>query len=77
MHSQGSNQTGTPVLLWDLRGSDDNGKKAHDRLVTCSANHDEWFATMERNLRKMKDNEISKAATSTDNNDAEMLHIGF
>ena len=40
------------VLLWDLRCSDGNNKKAHDRHLICSANHDEWFATMERNLRK-------------------------
>ena len=53
------------VLLFDLRGSNDNGRKAHDRLVRCSVNHDEWFATMERNLRTMKDSEISKASEST------------
>ena len=64
------------VLLWDLRDSNDDGQRAHNRLVTCSANHDEWFATMERNLRKMKDSEISRAATSTDD-DAELMKIEF
>ena len=62
------------VLLLDLRGSNDNGQKAHDRLVTCSANHDEWFATMERNLRKMKDDEISKAVDSSFHDD-ELMNV--
>lgn len=64
------------ILLLDLRACDDNGRRAHDRLVACSANHDEWFAVMERNLRTMKDAEISEAAISTVD-DEELLMMSY